>query len=78
MVTCKNHALNKRAQQISVFSQQFHIWIKASNKPDKEDFEADFKSRKEYDDVDWMLNPNIFNEAQNILSFQPQIVLQLE
>ena len=71
--TCKNHALNKRAQQIWGFCPEFHIWITASHIPGKEDFEVDFESRREYKDAEWMLNPKIFNKAQNILSFQPQI-----
>ena len=73
MGTCKNHALNKRAQRIWDFCQQFHIWIIASHVPDKENFEADFKSRREYKDAEWMLNLKIFNEAQKILSFQSQV-----
>ena len=73
MGTCKNHALNKIAQQIWGFCQQFRIWIAASHIPNKKNFEADFESRREYKDAEWMLNPKIFNEAQNILSFQPQI-----
>ena len=73
MSTCKNHALNKRAQQIWRFCQQLHIWITASHISGKENFEADFESRREYKDAEWMLNPKIFNEAQKVLSFQPQI-----
>ena len=38
-----------------------------------ENFEADFEFRMKYKDVEWMLNPKFFNEAQKILSFQPQI-----
>ena len=70
---CKNHALNKRTQQIWGFCEQFYICITASHIPGKENFEADFESRIEYKDVEWMLNPKIFNEAQKILFFQPQI-----
>ena len=73
MGTCKNRALNKRAQQIWGFCQQFHIWIIASHIPGKEKFEADFESTREYKDAEWMLNPKIFNEAQKIRSFKPQI-----
>ena len=65
--TYKNHALNKRAQQIWGFLQQFHIWITASHIQGKENFEADFESRSEYKDADWMLHPKNFNEAQKIL-----------
>ena len=72
MGTCKNHALNKRAQQIWGFCQQLHIWITAFHIPGKEKFEADYESRREYKDAEGMLNPKIFNEAQNILSCQPQ------
>ena len=73
MGTCKNHALNKRAQQFWGFCQQLHIWITAFHILGKEKFEADYESRREYEDAEWMLNPKIFNETQNILSFQPQI-----
>ena len=73
MGTCKNHGLNKKTRQIWGFCQQFHIWIRACHIPGKENFEADFESRREYKDAEWMLNPKIFNEAQNILSLQPQI-----
>ena len=73
MGTCKNHALNKRAQQNWSFCQQFRLWISASHIPGKENVAADFESRREYKDAEWMLNPKIFNEAQNILSFQPKI-----
>ena len=52
MGTCKSHALNKRAQQIWGFCQQFHIWITASHIPGKESFEADFESRREYKDAE--------------------------
>ena len=71
MDTCKNHALNKRAQQICFFV--IHIWITASHIPGKKNFEADFECRTECKDSEWILNPKIFNEAQKILSFQPQI-----
>ena len=43
MGTCKNHTLNRRAQQIWDFCQQFHIWITVSHIPGKEKFEADFE-----------------------------------
>ena len=43
MGTYKNHALNKRAQQICGFCQQFQIWITASHIPGKENFEAALK-----------------------------------
>ena len=33
--TCKNHALNKRAQQIWDSCEQFYIWITASHIPGK-------------------------------------------
>ena len=57
---------------ISYLNYSFHI-------PGKENFEADFESRRGYKDAEWMLNPKIFNEAQKILSFQTHIlVLQLE
>ena len=36
MGKCKNHALNKRAHEIWDFCQQFHIWVRASPKPGKE------------------------------------------
>ena len=61
--TCKNHALNKRAQQIWGFCQQFHIWITALHLLGKGNFEADFEFRREYKDAEWMLNPKIFNET---------------
>ena len=44
MGTCKNHALNKRAQQIWGFCQQFYIWITASHIPGRE---ADFEILKQ-------------------------------
>ena len=44
--TCRNRALNKRAQQIWFLCQQFHIWITVSHIPGKENFEADFESRR--------------------------------
>ena len=46
MGTCKNRAVNKRAQQIWVFCQQFYIWITVCRIPGKENFEADFESRR--------------------------------
>ena len=73
MGTCKNHVLNKSAQQICGFCQQLHIWITASHTTGKDIFEADFEYRREYKDAEWMLNPKIFNQAQKILSFQPQV-----
>ena len=33
MSTCRNHELNKKAQKIWGFCQQFHIWITASHIP---------------------------------------------
>ena len=71
--TCKNRALNKRAQSIWDFRQQFHIWTTASQIPGKENFEVDFESRREYEDAEWIVNPKIFNKAQKFLSFKPQI-----
>ena len=41
------------------FCQQFHIWITTSHIPGKENFVADFESRREYKDAEWMVNPNI-------------------
>ena len=73
MDTCKNHALNKRAQQICYFCQNLHIWITASHIPGKRNCEADFECRRECNDAERILNPKIFNDAQKILSFQPQI-----
>ena len=73
MGTCKNHAINKRAQQIWGFCQQFHIWITYSHIPGKGNFQADFESKREYKNAEWMLNPKAFNETQKIMSFQPQI-----
>ena len=67
MGTCKRCALNKRAQKICGCCQQFYIWITASHIPGKENFEADFEYRREYKDVEWILNPKTFNEAQKIV-----------
>ena len=40
----------------------------ASHIPGKENFEADFEYRREYKDVEWILNPKTFNEAQKIVA----------
>ena len=73
MGTCKRCALNKRAQKICGCCQQFYIWITASHIPGKENFEVDFESRREYKDVESILNPKAFSQAQKILSPKPQI-----
>ena len=64
---------NKRPQQIWDFCKQFDIWIAASHIRGKEISEADFESRREYKDAEWMLNPKIFNETQKVLSFHSQL-----
>ena len=71
MGTCKNHALNKRAQQIWGFCWEFHIWITASHIQGNKNFEVDFESKRQYKDVESTVNPKFLNKAQKILSFQP-------
>ena len=49
------------------------IWITAAHIPGAENVIADYESRKSYKDVEWMLNPEIFQKAIKHLKLKPDL-----
>ena len=49
------------------------IWITAAHIPGAENVIADYQSRKNLKDAEWMLNPKIFQKAIKHLKFKPDL-----
>ena len=58
----KSPQCNKMAQQIWEWCSDRSIWITASYLPGSQNVDADFMSRKFNDNIEWMLNRDIFSE----------------
>ena len=56
--------LDKLAKSIWLWCKQRNIWLTACHIPGKVN-EADFKSRKFDDQLEWMLDPSVFHEISN-------------
>ena len=73
MVTTKSSICNDVAKNIWLFCVKNKIWITAAHIPGAENVIADYESRKSYKDAEWMLNPEIFQNAMKHLQFKPDL-----
>ena len=73
MGTTRSRECNRVAQQIWKFCQQHNIWVTCAHIPGVENFEADFESRKQYKQAEWMLNREHFIYAVAHFNFTPEL-----
>ena len=57
----KSTSCNRISKQIWLFCSKNGIWLSSSHIPGKQNTLADSKSRKFNDQLEWKLNPSIFN-----------------
>jgi len=60
MGTSKSHPCNLICLDIWEICKNNDIWLTCAHIPGKENILADFESRRNYKDSEWMLNPIIF------------------
>ena len=63
MGTSQSKNCNIMAKVIWELSRKHGIWITCAHVPGVQNVEADKESRKPYKQSEWMLNPNLFEEA---------------
>ena len=73
MGTTKSSICNDIVKNIWLFCVKNKIWITAAHIPGSENVIADYESRKSYKDVEWILNPEIFQNAMKHLQFKPDL-----
>ena len=73
MGTSHSARCNAVSQKIWHFCQTHDIWVTCAHIPGIENVQADFHSRKEYKQAEWMLNPAWFKSVTIILNFTPTI-----
>ena len=62
-------------KEIWQFCIKRNIWLSAAYIPGKTNIEADEESRRENQDTEWILNPNILSDALDRLDVKPEIDL---
>ena len=60
MGSSKSNICNSICQNIWLLCKKNEIWITCAHIPGTENVLADYESRREYRDSEWMLNPEIF------------------
>ena len=73
MGTTKSSICNEIIKNTCLFCVKNKIWITAAHIPGAENVIADYESRKSYKDAEWMLNPEIFQNAMKHLQFKPDL-----
>ena len=75
MGTSHSVQCNAVTKEIWQFSIKRNIWLPAAYIPGKTNIEADEESRRENQDTEWMLNPDILSDALDRLDVKPEIDL---
>ena len=73
MGTTHNDHCNRIAQDIWTFCKKYDIWITCAHIPGVENVIADFESRKEYKQAEWMLNKLLFHKICKKQKFYPNM-----
>ena len=73
MGTTRSKSCNDLAKQIWNFCRENAMYITCAHIPGTENVVADFESRREYKQGEWMLNPEIFRRAVAHFNFTPNI-----
>jgi len=73
MGTSKSHPCNLICLDIWEICKNNDIWLTCAHIPGKENILADFESRRNYKDSEWMLNPIIFESITKKLNYFPKI-----
>ena len=73
MGTSRSHKCNELAKTIWGFCRSHSIWLTAAHIPGVDNIDADYESRRDYRDSDWMLNPKVFRDACLMCDFTPDI-----
>ena len=73
MGTTKSSICNDIVKSIWLFCVKNKIWITAAHIPGAENVIPDYEPGKSYKDVEWMLNPEIFQKAIKHLKFKPDL-----
>lgn len=73
MGTTRSGECNEMAKTIWQFCMENKMFITCAHIPGKENVIADFESRREYKQAEWMLNRDIFSKAVKFLNFKPEI-----
>ena len=73
MGTSKSDTCNQIGKKIWLFCQAEDIWVTCAHVPGVENEIADFESRRDYKDSEWMLHPQIFREACDFTNFEPNL-----
>ena len=66
------NAVTKEIWQLGI---KRNIWLSAAYIPGKTNIEADEESRRENQDTEWLLNPDILSDALDRLDVKPEIDL---
>ena len=72
---CRSLSCHNIARDIWLWALQRNIWITVAHLPGKTNTSADFQSRNVNPDCEWKLNPDIFAQVVQKLSFSPEIDL---
>ena len=75
MGTSHSVQCNAVTKEIWQFCIKHNIWLLAAYIPGKTNVEADEESRRENQDTEWMLNPDILSDALERLDVKPEIDL---
>ena len=72
MGTSHSGECNAVTKEIWQFCIKRNIWLSAAYIPGKTNIEADEESRRENQDTEWMLNPDILSDALDRLDVKPE------
>ena len=73
MGSSKSTVCNETAHKIWEFCENNNTWITCTFIPGKNNVEADFQSRKDYKQSNWMLNKDIFVNICKKLNYNPDV-----
>ena len=73
MGSSKSNICNSICQNIWLLCKKNEIWITCAHIPGTENVLADYESRREYRDSEWMLNPEIFKNITKKLNYSPEV-----
>ena len=75
MGTSHSHSCNSMAKKIWEWCIERNIWLSVAHIPGKDNFVADFESRRNQKEAEWMLSKASLQDALNELGFMPEIDL---
>ena len=75
MGTSHSHSCNSMAKKIWEWCIERNIWLSVAHIPGKDNFVADFESRRNEKEAEWMLSKASLQDALSELGFMPEIDL---